>query len=211
MPLPLLALAQLGIAAAPSIYKGITGLFQTDAEVKKRDTTPEAFKESLALTRQAANSNRLPGQGAAENRLALQTAAVNAGALRAGGSSSDVLAALAGADARAQQSLAALTDRSEAYRQQQQGALRQGLAQQAAYQSADEQAYQRERGALKEAGQRNMYGAVDGLSQLGVYALGKYGGGDPELPGTRPPRPRPRSRSTAFGLPVPDGLMGMMG
>lgn len=208
MPLPFIALAQLGLAAAPSIYKGISGLFQSNAVVKKRDTTPAAFTESLDLARQAANSNRMPGQGAAENRIAQQTASVNAGALRAGGSSSDVLAALAGSDAQAQQSLAALSDRSEAYRQQQQGVLRQGLAQQAAYQKADQDNADREQGALKEAGQRNIYGAVDGLSQLGVYALGKYGGGDTGIPGTKPPR---RSRATAFGLPVPNGMMGLMG
>ncbi|MDO7854424.1 hypothetical protein [Hymenobacter convexus] len=210
MPLPLIALAQLGMAAAPSIYKGISGLFQSDAEVKKRDTTPEAFKEGLALTRQAAASNRLPGQSAEENRIAQQTAGVQAAAQRAGGSSSDILAALGASDARQQQALAALGVRGEAYHQQQQGVLRQGLAQQAAYQQRDQDNFDRERGALKEAGQRNIYGAVDGLSQLGVYALGKYGGGDTELPVPGSSKPR-RPRSMAFGLPVPDGLAGLIG
>ena len=182
MPLPLL----LAAAAAPSLMKGITGLFQLNQDVQRRDTTPEAFKESLALARQQAVTSRLPNEGQEVNRIAQGTAAVSAAALRAGGSSSDVLSSLAAADSRQQQALAGLAARGEAYHQQQQGVLRQQLGQQAAFQRADQQNYERERGALKEGGLRNLFGAVDGLSQVATYGLGKGGGNTSAYRDTHP-------------------------
>jgi len=215
MPLPLL----LAAAAAPSIYKGLAGLFQLNQDVKKRDSTPDAFKESLALARQAANTNRLPGEGQQVDRIAQGTAAVQAGALRAGGSSSDVLASLAAADAQQSRSLSELGVRSEAYHQQQQGQLRQGLAQQAQYQQNDQQNFEREKAALQEGGKRNVFGAIDGLSQVGAYALGKGPGSGlfDNASGTTdlydlPDRngyPSPyRRRYSPVGMPVPAGMMG---
>lgn len=232
MPIPFLLAAA---AAAPSIYKGLKGLAQADQTVTTRDTTPAAFKESLALTRQAANTNRLPGEGVQENRIAQGTAAVNAGALRAGASSSDVLASLAASDAQQKQALAELGARGEAYHQQQQGVLRQQLGVQAAYQQHDLDNATREQAALRQAGQQNMFGALEGLSQVAAYGLGP-GSGAPAtgadaagngvgLGATSPlpadlqhglydnyPRtPGRRTRYDAFGNPIPAGLTGIAG
>lgn len=135
---------------------------------------------------------------------------MNAAALRAGGSSSDVLAALGASDAQQKLALSDLTTQGEGYRQQQQGALKQGLQQQAAYQQRDQQEYDRERGALTESGQRNIFGAVDGLSQVASYALGKAGGESVPEPSSTLPSKR-RVRHGASGLPVPEGMWGLMG
>ena len=170
MPFPALLAA---LAAAPSIYKGLTGLFQSNKKVEERPYVPPAFSDSLAQTRQAANSTRLPGEGQQLDRIAQGTAAVNAGAVRAGGSSADVLAALGASDARRQQALGELGARGDAYRQQQQGVLRQQENQLGAYQLAGHQAAEREQAALTESGQRNIFGALDGLSQVATYGLNK--------------------------------------
>ena len=213
MPLPFLL--TLAAAAAPSVYKGIAGLNQRDKKVEQRDTTPEAFKESLALTRQQAASNRMPGQAEAENRILQGTAAVNAGALRAGGSSSDVLASLAASDAQQKQALSGLTTQATAYQQHQQSALHQMLLKQASYQKADQQAADLERGALKEASERNIFSGVDGLSQVAVYALNRGSGNGSS--GSTPPIPNssaaPRKRAThdAFGYLIPKELRGIIG
>jgi hypothetical protein len=168
--LPLL----LAAAAVPSIYKGIKGMIQGNEadKLKLRDTTPLAFRESLAMDRQAEAAG-LPGQGTAINQLdAGQEAALSAG-LRAGTNSGSILDLLARTDQNRTKGLADLGARNDAYHQQQTHHLQGLLQQQASYQLADQQTLDKNRGALREAADKNIYGALDGLSQVGTYGLSK--------------------------------------
>jgi hypothetical protein len=189
--LPLL----LAAAAVPSIYKGIQGIaqgIQAD-HLKVRDTTPQAFRESLGLSRQAATAG-LPGEGQQLNRLNAGTNNVLAAGARAGTSSSSILGLLGNADQTRARGLNELGARSDAYHQQQQRGLQGMLQQQAAYQTADRQEYDRNKAALKEASERNIFGALEGGSQVAAYGLnGGAAGAQPTAAGG----------SNILGGPVP--------
>lgn len=175
MPLPLL----LAAAAVPAIYKGIAGIAQgiQANNLKRRDTTPPAFTEALNLGRQAAQAG-LPGEVAQLNRLdAGQNAVLSAGT-RVGTSGSSILGLLSSADENRTRALSDLSTRSDAYHQQQTGHLEGLLKQQAAYQKADSQEFDRSKAALNESSQRNIYGALDGASQVAAYGLGKMDADD---------------------------------
>lgn len=175
MPLPLL----LAAAAVPALYKGIKGIAQgIEADnLSLRDTTPPAFREALGLSRQAATAG-LPGEGQIIDRLGAGTNDVLSAGVRAGTSASSILGLLSSSDENRRKGLADLGIRADAYHQKQQGYLSEMLKQQAAYQKADQQELDRNRAALTESSQRNIYGAFDGASQVATYGLSKMDADD---------------------------------
>lgn len=170
MALPLL----LAAAAVPSLYKGIKGLMQGNQadKLQLRDTTPAAFTEALGVARQSVTS-LLPGTGQQINRLDAGQNNVLAAGTRAGTSSNSILGLLSSSDENRVRGLADLSTRSEAFRQQGQHTLAGMLQQQAQYQRADQQELDRNKAAFTEAKDRNIYGALDGASQVVAYGLGK--------------------------------------
>lgn len=147
------------LQAIPSIAAGI-GQGKALRRLKLQDTTPAAFKEGLALQRQAAATNTLPGQGMLQNRLAGTQAATVAAAQRAGSGASGVLATIAAANAQRMQGEQQLGAQGEAFRQAGQQRLIAMQGQQAAYQRADQQQLDAAKGALKEAAWRNITNGV---------------------------------------------------
>lgn len=173
MPAPFL----LAAAAIPALYKGIAGVAQgiKADNLSLRDTTPQAFRESLGLQRQLATAD-LPGEGQALDRLDAGANNVLAAGARAGTSASSILGLLGKTDEIRRRGLADLGARSDAFHQQQQRGLQGMLQQQAAYQAADRQELDRNKAALKESSERNIYGALDAGSQVAAYGLKDYAG-----------------------------------
>lgn len=148
--------------------------------LKLRDTTPGALVEALAQGRQNAASARMPGMSQQENNISQQVGNTSQAAIRAGASSTQVQAALVGADARGQSALADLGTRAQVYRDQSQQRLTGLLGQQAQQQQLDQQEFSREKAALTEGSIRNNYDASQSVSNGvagAVNILGsRYGG-----------------------------------
>lgn len=170
-------LAMLGL---PQLFKLGEALKQErQAEkLQLRDTTPPAQREALALARQAATAT-MPGAAAQLDRLNAGTNDTLQAAMRAGTSGQSVLGLLEASDANRTQALTNLQTRQDSYQQNQQRNLQSQLMQRAATQARDQQELDRNRAALREASSRNAYGALDGASQIGVYAQLHQDGTDP--------------------------------
>jgi hypothetical protein len=167
-----LALAQLGISLAPQIYKGAKGIIQgiTGDNLEKKDYTPPAFYEALGLGRQAATA-ALPGASQQLNRIEAGTNDTLAAASRAGTSGSSILSLLGTADTNRTRALADLATRTDADHQQKTRELGGLLEKKAGYETQNEQRYEAAKAALDESSQRNIYGAVDGASQVFTHFL----------------------------------------
>jgi hypothetical protein len=163
-----LTLAALGL---PQLFKLGQALKQErEAErVQLRDTTPPALREALALGRQGAVATA-PGTAATLDRIQAGTNDTLQAATRAGTSGQSILGLLEASDANRTQALSTLSSQQQVYQQGQQRNLQGLLGQEAAVQTHDQQELDRNRAALREAARRNLYGALDGASQLGVYA-----------------------------------------
>jgi hypothetical protein len=175
MPIPI----ALAAAAVPTLYKGIKGIiqgFEAD-DVKLRDTEPAAHKEALALGRQAQAAG-LPGAATYRNRIEAGVNDTLSAATRAGTSGSSVLGLLEKADANRNQALNTLGTREDTYHQGQNRHLEQLLKEQAGYQLADQRELDKNRAALDQASNTNIFNAVTEGSQLAAYALGKPEEGD---------------------------------
>lgn len=175
MPLPLLALA--AATAVPQILKGINGVSQLRKanKVKVIDTTTPFERENMAMLRQDAGSQLMPGYGLATDQLAQNQSNVLAGATRAGGSSSDILGALARSDAQRQSGLANLNVQNQQFQQAGRRALSMGLMQQSQRFRGDVETASRTKAALKQAGNQNLFSAVEGLANTSVYFGSKAG------------------------------------
>lgn len=138
--------------------------------LKLQDTTPEAFKEALAMSRQSATS-QMPGMGMLQNRLA-QAQATGANALlRGGASSAALLGGLAAGEAQRQAAEQQLGVQGEQYRQGMQGQLRRDLATQADYKMNDLNNYRRDKAALIQSSNENLsrgLGALTGGIATGI-------------------------------------------
>lgn len=170
MPLPLL----LAAAAAPALFKGVKGIiqgFEAD-DVKKRDTEPAAHKEALALGRQAQAAG-LPGAATYLNRIEGGVNDTLSAATRAGTSGSSVLGLLEKADANRNQALNTLGTREDVYHQGQNQQLQRLLNEQGQYQLADQHEYDRNKAALNQASDTNLFGALTDASQVATYGLNK--------------------------------------
>lgn len=164
-----ITLAALGLPALYKLYKGYEQGQQAE-KLQVRDTTPAAFKELEQATRQG-TAAILPGYGAAVDGINAGANSTLDAATKAGTSGASVLGLLTTADANRQRALADLNTRNDAYHAQQENKLTGVLGQKAAYQAKDQQQYDQAKGALQEASQRNLYGAVDGASQIATYGL----------------------------------------
>lgn len=175
MPLPLLALA--AATAVPQILKGINGISQLNKakKVKVQDTTTPFERENMAMLRQDATSQFAPGYGLQRDQLAQGQAGVLSGALRAGGSGSDILSALSRSDAQRQQGMAALNVQNQQFQQQGRRALSAGLMQQAQRRLGDVNNANRERAALTQAGNQNIFSALEGVANTATYFGSKAG------------------------------------
>ena len=161
-------LAMLGL---PQLFKLGEALKQERQaeQLQLRDTTPPAQREALALARQTATAT-MPGTSAQLDRLSAGTNDTLQAATRAGTSGQSILGLLEASDANRTQALNNLQTRQDSYQQSQLRNLQGLFMQQAATQARDQQELDRNRAALREASSRNAYGALDGASQLGVYA-----------------------------------------
>ncbi|GGG61365.1 hypothetical protein [Hymenobacter glacieicola] len=187
--------------------------------LKLQDTTPEPFKEALALSRQNATS-QLPGLGAGQNRLAATQAGATSGLLRGSGSTAALLGGLTAGVAQRQAGEQQLGIQGEQFRQRGQDQLRRDLATQADYNTNDLNNYNKERAALKQSsnenlsrgigaitgglasginiGQQNKYtDAINKTSQLGGGGVGGGLMSFPPLPGKR------RSPYSGLGVQYP--------
>lgn len=164
--LPLLA-----VPAAFKLIKGIAQEREADS-LRLRDTTPEAFKEQMALAKQG-QAAALPGAAQQEERVDGTQESTLAAGTRAGTSASSILGLLSESDRNRQRALADLDSRQDAFHQQQNGYVSRLLSQQAQYQLADQQTLDRNKAALREAGNRNEYSALDEGTQVAAYGMRK--------------------------------------
>lgn len=177
MPLPLIPLAIGAAQALPKLWQAFTQNSAID-NVKLQDSRPESFKEKLAMSRQAANTARLPGQSYQENRLAQGQAGAVQNARLGAASSSDFLASAGAADARRQQGEQQLGIQGLQYQDQSKQRLGQALDQDAAYRTADLNNYNREKAALTQGAAENLNNAVGGAAGYAAlaYNMGQDGG-----------------------------------
>lgn len=213
MPLPL---AMLALASLPAIQQGISGIGQKvkAGKVKVRDTRPAAHLEELAMRRLAANNQRLPGQGAAEERIAQGEANTYSNALQAGTSGANILAALTQLNRNSAGARNNLSTQAAQFQQNNQDKLAGTLRQDAAYRQNDFQTATREKAALTEASNRNLYSSVSSLASVGMYGLtggfsGNAGGGM-GTPGMRMPGLNSGFSQRQAGY-QPPGMVPMMG
>ncbi|GAC1596722.1 MAG: hypothetical protein NVS3B25_21240 [Hymenobacter sp.] len=163
----LLTTGLIGVAsAAPKFFAAYKQNKQAD-ELTKQDTTPAAFKEQMALDRQAANTARLPNQSQQEDRLAQVQAGAVQNARLGAASSSDFLASAGAADARRPQGEQQLGVQGLQYQDGMKKQLRADNTQQAAYQQHDLDTYNRTKAALTQGAAQNF---DNGLGTLGSYA-----------------------------------------
>lgn len=174
MPLPLLPLLA---TAAPGLWQGISGIIQGSKanKVRLQDTRPDSLKEEVAIRRQAANSALMPGQKAAESNIR-QNAANSAAALaQAGTGSSGILAGLSRLNQNTNQATQQLATQAAGYQDQARNQLVGSLRQDAVYRTADQNAFNREKAALKQASAANLFGGLSTLGSVGAYgAMGGF-------------------------------------
>lgn len=198
MPLPVVAAVAALAAIAGKAGYGASQIAQAK-KIRAKDTTPDAFKEALALTRQQAASQQVPGAGAEYNRLLQGQAAAVQQARLGAGSSADFLAASAGADGRRQQGMEKLGAMGMQYRDRATQQLGQRLAQLADFQRADQDRADQARAALRGAGQANIWGAANDGATFAAYAATNKNGNTTATPAsTTPPTPAANSTPT-FG------------
>lgn len=173
----------IALSLAPGIFKGITGLFQRGETVTHTDTTPAAFKESLALQRQRAATPTMPGEGQAMTAIAQAQAAGVRNAALGSASSADFLAAAGAADGRRAQAEQQLGVQRERYRDSATQQLQQGLAKQAQFQQDDNNRYNQATAALQGNGLSNIFGGLSDAASAGVYAIAQGGKGNPSPAG----------------------------
>jgi hypothetical protein len=171
--LPFGGLASIGLAtAAPKLIASIKQGFQA-SNLKRQDTTPAAFKEKLALDRQAAATGRLPGLGMQQERLGMvQSGALQSARLGAA-SGSDFLAAAQAADARRQMGEQQLGTQGLQYMEGSRRQLGADLTQQAAYQQQDLDTYNRTKAALTQSSAENASNAISGLASYGAAGINR--------------------------------------
>jgi hypothetical protein len=171
--MPFGGLATIGLAtAAPKLIASIKQGIQA-SKVKRQDTTPEAFKEKMALDRQAAATGRLPGLGVQQGRLGMvQSGALQSARLGAA-SGSDFLAAAQAADARRQMSEQQLGLQGLQYMEGSRRQLGVDLNQQAGYQQRDLDTYNRTKAALTQSSAENAANAINGLASYGAAGINR--------------------------------------
>lgn len=179
MPFPLLL--PLAIGAAQAIPKFLAAAKQKKQanRLTLQDTTPGASKEQLAGLRLGANTARLPGMGAAENKLAQNFAAGAGAATRAGGSSADVLASINALSLNRQAGQNQLTTQGLNYQDVAKQRLNVGLGQQAGYQRADQEKFERSKAALIQSSNQNLMNGIDGIAGFAAMGVNGMMGGTP--------------------------------
>lgn len=173
------------IAAIPSIFQGIQGITQM---VKgKRDLNdlvrpeyeiPTAARQSLALARSAYADPRMPGESRAYDRIGGAYSNYLRASRDAGGGSG--LAGLAMAQANTNAAYGDLATQSANNQRQDQQNLMSNLSNYANYQDQQFQLnkfapYAQKYNEAREmigAGQQNTFGALNGLSSIGMQMLG---------------------------------------
>jgi hypothetical protein len=190
MAVPLLIAGAL--AAAPSIYKGIKGLVQKGQARKIDDTRPTyripgEINSNVSMYQNLANSDRMPGQSLTENKLNAGMASDINAIRETGGGGTNMLAAIAGLNANRNNAVNDLGIESANMRL---GAMdrlsgaRDMLAnykdQAFDYNQNQEFQYKRmKKNMLQNAGDENMYGAMEGLGSIGgqMMGMGNLGSG----------------------------------
>jgi hypothetical protein len=177
MPLPLAALA-----AIPSIFQGVQGITQMakgkrgmDALERPTYEIPTAARQSLALSKAAFGDSRMPGENRQLDRIGLSYSNYLRGARDTGNG----LAGLAMAQANTNNAYGDLATQSAAHQDRDRQGLMSNLSNYAQYQDQAWQMnkfspYKDQYNEYREmigAGQQNTYGALNGLSSIGMQYL----------------------------------------
>ena len=181
MPVPV-ALALGVIQMGSQLYSSYKQKKQADDTVLQNTTTP-AEAEALAMSRQGANSARMPGMSAAENRLGMVQAGAMQNARLGAASSADFLASAGAADARRAQGEQTLQTQGLQYQDRMKGQLRQDLATASKRSQHDLDVYNAQKGALTQASATNLNNALGGAAAYAAEAQNEgFFGGTPNRP-----------------------------
>lgn len=174
MPLPLLPLASFGLSALGGAYQIGSGLVQANKanHLKQQDTRTDADREALAMARQAANSQRMPGMGQAIDNLNQSSANARSASVQAGTSAANVLSANSQIQRNQIQGLSQLNTQSAAYQDSAKRNLVGELRRDSALQQRDREAFERSKAALKQSANTNIFGGLSSIASAGVYGLG---------------------------------------
>lgn len=180
MPLPLAAAA---VGLLPSLFKAVSGINQTRQGNRMNPIDPgytlnSGVIDNARVLEERAGNYTMPGYGNAVNQLGASTAGAFTQGVQGASSGGDVLDLASKLAYGQQQQLNTLATQNAAGADQ---ALIQSLNANAAagqeYQNKnayDRDIYQgqlREKAALKQAGNENLYGALDQAASVGVAAL----------------------------------------
>lgn len=185
MPIPMIA------ALAPTIFKGLSGLNQIRKgkamnPVRPEYEIPDAITDNTAMFRARANTQRLPGQSMYENQIESGMAG-NLNALQQSGVSGAALAASANAmNSSSAGSINQLANMGMQNQMQNQQLLANANQTQAGFEDKawdynEKQKFEEEaaaRSALLEAGNKQIFGAMDDLGSAYIQSPSMQQAGD---------------------------------
>lgn len=169
-----ITLASFGLSALGGAYQIGSGLTQASKanNLKLQDTRTDADKEALAMARQRANSQRMPGMGQAIDELNQSSSNARSASIQAGTSAANVLAANSQIQRNEIQGLSRLNAQSASYQDSAKRDLATELRRDSALQQKDREEFERSKAALKQAANTNIFGGLSTLSSAGLYGLG---------------------------------------
>ena len=176
----------IGLGLVSSLPSIVSGFQQRNAakNLRLQNTETPEEREMLAMSRQAANTARLPGMGQMQNRLGqIQAGAVQNARLGAA-SSSDFLASAGAADARRMQGEQQLMTQGLQVQDQSKGMLRRDLGMASARRQKDLDTFNNTKAALTQGSATNLNNGVQTLAAYGAEARNSYLAQNGRLPNT---------------------------
>jgi hypothetical protein len=177
MALPLIV--PLISSVLPSVIQAATaGKQKKDANsMKKNNFVPPAMEEALRRAKNNAGANMFPGQSNAQDQIRASTAG-NINRAGRGGSFSDKLAVATAADKQEKQAFTNLGDTASKFALNNEQQVQGILGNKANVEMQNEQQFQADKRALRDASTQNIFNAASNLGTVAVSAAGGAFDGD---------------------------------